>query len=192
MNWLIVIIVFLTVVLIVIPTTALLIIWIKSYNRAGLIYREVGDNPNQANRTLKKFKVKNTKGLGQYIHFMFGFLPDTKSFSTKNWYYVNDGRKSYMGVPLYLQRETYRPLVLKKDPVRLEPDTVDSREFRLRSFIHKAGHYENHQLYLFAIGSFVVFMAILAVSYALTNYYLSTDIVTSVLTNTPSKVVIGS
>jgi len=96
-----------------------------------------------------------------------------------------------MGVPLYLQRDTFRPLVLNKEKICLEPENIDSREFKLRSFVHNYGNYENNKLYFAAIGAFIIFMIVLGVAYAFSNYYLTTDVARAVVSNTPAPIQIG-
>lgn len=178
MSTLLIVLLFVALLVVGVPFLLLVISWIKSYNRVGIVYREVGDNPSHAQRSIRNFKMTSMKGLGQYIKFFFGgrAFPESKSFSSKNWYYIREGRKVRVGLPFYLQRDNYRPLELDEEAGVLVVKNVDSREFKLRKLIHKHGMSENNKLYLQVTLLFFLFLVVLVVVYALTTYYLTIDV----------------
>jgi len=176
------------------PGTFILITWIRSFNRHAIVYREVGKEPGLAEKRRLKYKPVQRPNIGKYIKFFLAgrSYPDSNYFGSQYWRHVKDGKKDFIGIPLYMQRDTYRPIVFALEPKpHLYVVPEDSREFKLRSYIAKQGDYENNRLYMTAIAGLLIFLVVLGLFYVITYYGFTHESVRTLVQTAPQAIQVG-
>jgi hypothetical protein len=176
MNPVLIIVAITILVLFVIPGIVLMIFWFKSYNRRAIIFRELGENPNDSKITIVKCKVQKHGKLGEVTRYMMGSgLTLSKRFSSDKWTKIFIKGRLWDGILLYQEGQNLRPLKIMQDVdgLKLEAIDEDNEDFLINSAIYRAEKNDESRIIVISVVCLFIFLVVLSSFYVGSHIYIT-------------------